>query len=143
MRGDETPNTLYNLCSALKRRRDSYLRQAIALDVDLYEDHVRTHGEPKPRAAEPPELVEIDLPTSLAMSQLEISRLILHYVSSQSQKGTKKPKVKPLPRPKTAADIYKARKARETYEHLQGVLVFVPDEQWKRNISEARARGEA
>lgn len=143
LRGEEHPNVLYNLCRAFQQRRDSYLRQAILLDEERYEEYVRIHGEPKARRAEPPALVEVDLPTSLLMTMVDILGKVLYYVSSQSPKGTNKPKNKPMPRPRTAADIYKSRKARETYEHLQGVLVFVPDEQWKRNISEARARGEA
>lgn len=142
MRGDETPNTLWNLCNALKRRRDSYLAQAIALDVDLYEEHVRVHGEPKGKHVAPPDLVEVDVLVSLMMTQVDLTRSVLHYVSAAAPKNTKKPKNKPLPRPKTAADIYKSRKARETYDHLQAVLVFVDDEQWKRNVAEARARGE-
>ena len=135
-------NTLHNLCRAFQRRRDSYLAQAIATDVDRYEEFVRVHGEPDPRRAEPPALIEVDLQASLLMSLVDIGRASLYYLSSNRGKRTKPYNGKPLPRPRTAAHDFKSRKAREVYKHLQEVLVFVPEERFHATVAAAKARGE-
>lgn len=79
-----------------------------------------------------PDLVEVDLSVSLLMTAVEVLQQIRDFTA-----GHKRPKVKILPRPKTAKDLYAQQQMRAAREHIESVLVFVPDDQWQRNIEAA------
>lgn len=111
----------------MKRRRDSYLAQAIATDLDLYNPDADGR-----RRDSSPDLVEVDLGVSLLMSTVELLQQIRDFTA-----GHKKPKVKAIPRPKTAKDLYERQQMRLAREHIESVLSFVPQEQWERTIAEA------
>lgn len=132
--GSEVPNTLWNLCTALQRRRDSYLAQAIATDVELYEQSL---GRPKGRVERSPDLVEFDLNSSLLMGIHEVLQQVLHFAAAAAPKKAGKAKVKPLPRPKTAKHLYDAVKTREAVAHIESVLKFVPQAQFEETIAKA------
>lgn len=128
--GEEAPNTLYNILSALRKRRTSYLAQAIATDVELYE---RNHSDDQPRRRkDPPDLVEVGLNESLLMGIHELLQQIAGFTA-----GQKKPKVKPIPRPVTAAQLYARAEARKQYDEINAVLNFVSQDEFERGIAEA------
>lgn len=95
--------------------------------MELYEASLQG---PKVRSDPAPGLTEVDLTTSLLMGISEQLQQIAHYTAQA--KG--RPKIKRLPRPKTARDLYERRKAREAFEHLESVIKFVPREEFERTI---------
>lgn len=115
--GTATPNTLYNLVQALQRRRTSYLAQAMGTDVELYEAN-----KDKPRGRSNPDLVEYGLNESLLSSIHEVLQQIRDFTA-----GAKKPKVKPLPRPITAKQIYNRRQARQAYDDVMSIIKIEGD----------------
>jgi len=144
MRGDETTATLYNLVTALQRRKTSYLAQAIALDEELYEQSLQGPQRPPKKA---PDLVEVGLSESLLMGIHEQLQQLNHWsavntATAFGQQKPPKPKVKSLPRPETARNAVERRLAREAFQHFEDVIVFVPQEQFEQTIARARAEQE-
>lgn len=117
--GTATVNTLHNLLQTLRRRRTSYLAQAMANDMELYKASLD-----QPRPKNHPDLVEYDLQTSVLVGMHEILQQIRDFTA-----GAKKAKVKPLPRPVTAEQRYKRQKAKQAYEDVMSLLVFTDDPQ--------------
>jgi len=132
--GRETPNTLHNLLSVLQRRRTSYLAQAMATDVEEYE---RTLDRPRVQGDRSPDLVEVDLATSLLMGVHELLQQVVHFTAAAAPRKTGRPKVVRLPRPKTAKHLYEAARRREAMAHLESVIRYVPQDEWERNIRDA------
>lgn len=130
--GSETPNTLWNIVTALQRRRTSYLAQAMATDVEAYEQSL---DQPKGRVERAPDLVEVDLATSILMGMHEVLQQLVWFTSAAAPKGTRHPKITRLPRPKTAKHLYEAAQTREALAHLESVITFVPQDQWERTIA--------
>jgi hypothetical protein len=128
MRGDETPNTLWNLCGAFEELSDTWLAQAKATDVELYE---ATLNQPRRRTAPP--LVEESLQASLLKGIHELLQQLTHYTAANAPKGTKRPTVRRLPRPVTAQQLYARAQARAAYDHVEAALVFIPTEQWEQS----------
>jgi hypothetical protein len=113
--------------SALSDMSTSWLAQAQATDLELYEA-----TKDRPRRETDPLLVEETLVVSLLKGIHELLQQNTHYTAAASPKGTKRPKVKRLPRPKTAEQMWARQEARRAHEHVESVLVFVPEDQWKR-----------
>jgi hypothetical protein len=118
------------LLTALKRRRTSYLAQAIATDVELYEKHYT--GESPRKRKSPPDLIEVGLAETLLMGIHELLQQVVGFTA-----GQKKPKVKPIPRPETAAQIFARTEARKQYDLIMDVLNFVPQEQFERSVTQS------
>lgn len=115
--GTETPNTLHNICQALQRRRDSYLAQAMAQDVEL----VKATMEQK-RSGHP-DLVEFGILEALLTTIVEQNQILIGFAA-----GQKKPKVTKLPRPVTGEQRLRRQLAREAHDNIAAVLRF-PDQQ--------------
>jgi hypothetical protein len=130
--GTETINTLWNFVKAFQRCRTSYLAQAMATDVELYEQNL---NRPTRQAESAPELVEMDLSASLLMGMHELLQQLVHWTAANVPKGAKKPRVKRLPRPQTATQLYTRRKAREAHERLETEIVYVPQAQFDRIVA--------
>jgi hypothetical protein len=131
--GRETPNTLHNLVTALQRRRNSYLAQAMATDLDLYEENL----DRPTRAERAPDLVEVDLATSLLMGVHELLQQVVWFTASAAPKKAGRPKITRLPRPKTAKHLYEAAQTAAALEHLDSVIRYVPEIEWRKTIAEA------
>ena len=101
----------------------------MATDVELYEEQLKRFGDDPKGGTSAPDLTEVGLLESLVMGMTEQLQVLTHLTAKQ--KG--KPKVKELPRPKTAAQLYKKAKAREAVEHLEGVIKFVSREEFVEN----------
>jgi hypothetical protein len=117
---------------AFQRRRTSYLAQAMATDVEVYEQNL---NRPARRGDNAPELVEMDLSVSLFMGIHELLQQLVHWAAAGVPKGAKKPRVRRLPRPKTAEQLYRRRKARESHERLEAEIVYVPQDEFDRIIA--------
>lgn len=131
--GTETPNTLHNLVTAFQRRRTSYLAQAQATDVELYE---QTIGQPPRTSDGAPDLSEVDLLVSLTMGVHELLQQVVHWTAASAPHGSRRPTVRRLPRPKTAAQLYQRQKAREAHEWVESHLLFVDQSEFERIIAE-------
>jgi hypothetical protein len=136
LRGDETPNTLWNLVTAFEELSDTWLAAAKATDVELYE---QTRHLPRRRSS--PLLVEETAVVSLLKGILELLQQDVHYTAAAAPPKTKRPKVRRLPRPKTAAHLWAAAEARRAHEHVESVLVFVPEDQWRAASGQSEANG--
>jgi hypothetical protein len=137
--GSQVPNTLHNIVMALQRRRTSYLAQAMATDIEVYEQNLE---QPRGRVERAPDLIEVDLATSILMGQHELLQQIVHFTAANAPKKTGRPKVTRLPRPKTAQQLYEAAERRNALAHLESVITFVPQEQWEHNLENAQGGGE-
>jgi len=103
----------------------------MAQDIELYEEQLKLFGEPEEGKGAAPDLTEVGLLENLVMSVVEQLQGLAHYTAKQ--KG--KPKIKEVPRPKTAGQLYKKFKTREAVEHLEGVIKFVSREQYEEGVS--------
>lgn len=130
--GRETPNTLHNLVGAFEELSDTWLAAAKATDLELYE---RTRHLPRRRGT--PLLVEETVVVSLLKGIVELLQQNIHYTAAGAPQKTKRPRVKRLPRPKTAAQLWAAAEARRAHEHIESVLVFVPERQWRAATGQA------
>ncbi len=110
--------------------RTSYLAEAQSLDLELYE---ATKDQPKRKSS--PSLTEVDHATSVLMGIHELLQQLIHWSAAGAPRKTGKPKVKPLPRPKTAADIYARRRAYETHLEIEAAIRFVPQDEFERVIA--------
>lgn len=128
MRGNETPNTLWNLCRAFEELSDTWLAQAKATDVELHE---MTRHLPRRRST--PLLVEETPVVTLLKGIHELLQQDVHWSAIVAPKGSKQPKVKRLPRPETARHLAAKSEARRAYEHVEAALVYVPMDE--RNAS--------
>lgn len=99
--------------------------------MELYEQ--RYGDKPPPKGAPHPDLREVGLAESTLMRISDQIQQLLGLTA-----GVKKPKVKPLPRPRTAVDEIARRAARAQFEHFEQVLNFVPQEQFEKTIREAQ-----
>lgn len=126
VRGDEPWATLHNLVTCLQKSSTSYLAAAQATDVEIYAAQIEANAKRRTSAtqAAAPELTEVDLPTSLLMGMHELLQQLVHFTAANAPKKTKKPKVKQIPRPVTAKELYERRRTRESYERLSSMLVF-------------------
>lgn len=119
----------------MQRRHDSYLAQAIATDIELYEQNLNaTRG----RVERAPDLVEFGPAESLLAGIHELMQQIVWWTSANAPKKAGKPKVTKLPRPKTAKQLYEADLSRKAFAHMQSVVKFVPQDVWERNIAAAQ-----
>lgn len=112
---------MWNLCRAFEELSDTWLAQAKAVDVELYE---MTRHLPKRKAS--PLLVEESIEVSLLKGLNELMQQLVGWAAANTPKGTKKPQVKRLPRPETARQIMARVEARRAYEHVEAALVYVP-----------------
>lgn len=118
------------MVSALSQLSTSWLAQARATDLEHYE---ASRDQPQ-RASANPLLVEETLVVTLLKGIHELLQQNTHYTAAAAPKGTTRPKVRQLPRPRTAAQLWAREEARRAYQHVESVLVFVPDEQWKQAV---------
>lgn len=120
--------------SAFSRSPNSYLSEALALDMDLYE---RTRDQP--RRKDHGSLVEETPTVALLKLVVELLQQVAQYsANAAGGLGVKgKAKVKALPRPVTARDKWERHEARRAFEHLESVIRFVPPEEFDRKIAES------
>lgn len=71
---------------------------------------------------------------SLLKGIFELLQQNIHYTAANAPRKTRRPRVRRLPRPKTAAQLWAAAEARRAHEHVESVLVFVPEEQWRAQL---------
>lgn len=133
-RGEEKLVTLVNLVEAFRRKRTSFLSAALITDVELYEQSV---DKPEP-APTPPD--HIDETAELAVLRLVSEQLqqVVHFVASQSPKAAGSPKVKRLPRPLTARDVFMRRNAVRGFAGLESKFKFVSNEEYAENVRRHR-----
>jgi hypothetical protein len=105
----------------------------MACDVELYEENL----DRPTRAARAPDLVEVDLATSLLMGVHELLQQVVHFTASSAPKKAGRPKITRLPRPKTAKHLYEAEQTAQALAHLDSVIRFVPETEWRKTIAEA------
>jgi hypothetical protein len=116
--------------AALSDMSNSWLAQAQATDLELYEA-----TRDRPRRKSDPLLVEETLVVSLLKGIHELLQQGTHYTAAAAPKGTKRPKVRRLPRPKTAAQLWAREESRRAFEHVESVLVYVPEDEWERSVN--------
>lgn len=116
--GEHPWATLANLVGAFERRSTSHLAAAMATDVELYESMLDEHGNPPRQKPQPPLITEVGQTESLLMSIVELLQATNHYVAQQ----TGKPKVIPLQRPLTAAQLYRRHMERLAEQDLLGLI---------------------
>jgi len=118
---------------ALQRRRTSYLAQAQATDVELYEQSI---DRPVRRADTAPDLSEVDLAVSLMMGVHELLQQVVHWTAASAPKGARRPTIRRLPRPRTAAQLYQRKQARDAHQWVESHLTFVDAVEFERITSE-------
>lgn len=134
MRGEETVNTLANFIDAFRHDSTTYLYEAMVTDVDLYEATKDQRGK---RVADPSHVEET--PTVALLKVLvEQNQAVIHWLSSAAPKGTRRPKLSRMPRPKTAEQIWLRREARRAYDVVDAAIVYVPDDEFQRVIEAAK-----
>ena len=127
--GSQCANTLHNVVFALQRRRTSYLAQAQATDVELYEQSLE---RPVRRSDNAPDLSEVDLSVSLMMGVHELLQQVVHWTAAGAPKGARRPTVRRLPRPRTAAYLYHRKQARDAHQWVESHLTFVDNAEFDR-----------
>lgn len=116
--GEHPWATLANLVGAFEHRSTSHLAAAMATDVELYESMLDEHGNPPRQKPQPPLLTEVGLAESLLMSIVELLQANNHYSAQQ----TGKPKVQPMARPLTAAQMYRRHLEKLAEQDLLGLI---------------------
>lgn len=107
--------------------RASHLRAAQSLDVEMYEAFEQQNkGRPRPPVLAPPATEFAPDVEVLAALFDRLGELIQVSIAAAGSK--KKISVKPWPRPETARDIVRRRKARANIEHLESAIVFIDAE---------------
>lgn len=85
----------------------------MAKDVELYE---ATKDQPRPKGH--PELVEFGLVESLLTGVVELLQQLILIQAGKNKK------VKPLPRPITAKQLYERKLSKDAYHNVMSVLRF-------------------
>lgn len=100
----------------------SWTRQAYATDVELYEATFDENGEPPPppKGISAPKLVEVGLTETLLMQIVEQLQAVSHYTAGA--KG--KPKIKHLPRPETAPEVWRRTAGEKAYQEILSIVRF-------------------
>lgn len=115
---------------AFSRIETSFLAEAIALDVELYEATKDRKGQ---RRTSPSLIGE-----TRAVSILKGIHEELQKIAFYGTQRPGKPKVVRLPRPKTAADIAARRKAYETHLEIEAAITYVSRAEFDRAVAEHR-----
>lgn len=111
--------------------RASHLRAAQAGDVELY----MTLGLDKkpPGKVPPPPLTEFSPDVELLAAVHDRLGEVIRAVAASS--GSRRlPKPKPWPRPRTARDEVRRRKSLDNFRHLEQVITFVPESDWRASL---------
>lgn len=132
--GQEKLVTLANLVDGFRRMRTSFLHAAMVTDVELYELNL---DRPSPPAS-PPEHIDETAEVVLLRTISEQLQVLIHY--GGHQKGT--PKVRRMPRPQSAEDMYVSREASADFARLESRFKFVSVDEFQRTIAEHEQQGE-
>lgn len=114
--------------NAFSRIETSFLAEAIALDLDLYEVTKDTKGE---RRGSPSLIGETRTVSVLKGIHEELQKIAFYGTGRPG-----KPKVVKLPRPKTAKDIHARRRAYETHLEIEAAITYVPRDEFDRVIEQ-------
>lgn len=121
LEGEESLATLANLVRAFRGRRTSYLGAAMITDVELFEASLDQPEPPDPG----PSFVEETTEVSLLKVIVEQLQQLSHLTARQPGPA----KVKKLPRPRTAEDMYVAWLASLPENNVENDLIFVEQQE--------------
>lgn len=132
--GQEKLATLANLIDGFRRMRTSFLHAAMVTDVEMYELNLDRPSPPPSLPEHIDETAEVVLLRTIS----EQLQALAHYGAHQ----TGRPKIRRLPRPQTAEDMFVAREASAAFAQLESRFKFVPVDEFQRTIAEHEQQGE-
>ena len=123
--GRYSPRKLMVLIDGLPRT--SHLRQAMSLDVELYRESKQQEREDGAQPPSPsPPLSEFSMEAEILAAVVDrLGEVIQATIAAAGSK--KKIKIKPWPRPETAAVLERRRRRQEVMEHLEEVIRFTDE----------------